>query len=99
MIWYFRGIERDKAYKAPHANLIDVFSTLKYDDDQIKKEMDKYKIKKDWFYYYMGLAHHDKKNFTESLKYYQKAYSCAEDINKELYKIHNSIGVTYDDMK
>ena len=23
--WYFRGIEKDKEYKAPHANLIDVY--------------------------------------------------------------------------
>jgi len=32
MDWYFRAIEKDTEYKAPHANLKDIFEELKYTD-------------------------------------------------------------------
>lgn len=59
-MWYFKGIEKDKEYKAPHANLSDVFDELKATDEVIQGHMAKYNIKIDYFYYYMGLAYYDK---------------------------------------
>ena len=77
MKWYFKGIEKDKEYKAPHKNLIDVFKELQYSDEQIANEMTKYKVYPDYFYYYTGLSYYDNKNYDMSLKYYMKAYKCA----------------------
>ena len=76
MMWYFRGIEKDKEYKAPHANLIDIFTHLKFGDAEITNEMLKYKVYPDYFYYYLGLSYYDKKKYDLAIQYYMKAYGC-----------------------
>lgn len=35
--------------------------------------MQKYSIYPDYYYYYTGLAHHDKKNYKLSIDYFTKA--------------------------
>ena len=99
IVWYFRGFERDKEYKASHANLSDIFDDQKFTDEQISAHMLKYKIEDDYFYYYMGLAYYDKKKYDESIKYYMKSYGCAKKLAVDIHKIHNSTGITYDDMR
>ncbi len=99
IVWYFRGIEKDKEYKAPHKNLSDIFDEIKASDELIKSHMDKYAISEDYFYYYMGLSYYDKKKYDESIRYYMKAYECANELNKHIYKLHNSTGITYDDLR
>ena len=61
--------------------------------------MKQYDIQADYYYYYTGLGYYDKKKYDKSLEYYQKAYACANELNKNIYKIHNSCGITYDDMR
>ena len=95
-MWYFKGIEKDKEYKAPHKNFSDIVDTQKMTDAKIQEHMAKYNIKKDYFYYYMGLAYHDKKKDDLAIKYYMKAYDCSNDLNKHIYKLHNSVGIAYD---
>ena len=97
--WYFRGIEKDKDYKAPHANLIDVYKVLKYDDERIANLLKEYKVYPDFYYYYTGLAHYDNKSYDLSIKNYMKAYECADIINKKIFALHNSTGITYDDKR
>ena len=99
MDWYFRAIEKDTEYKAPHANLKDIYETLKYTDEQISAQMQKYKIKPDYFYYYIGLGYHDAKKYQKAIEYYDKAYACMDTLGKAIEKIHNSKGISYDDLK
>ena len=40
--------------------------------------MKKYKIYNDYFYYYKGLAHYDKKAYKDSIKCYMKAYEIGD---------------------
>ena len=61
--------------------------------------MDQYDIYPDYYYYYTGLSYYDKKNYDKSIEYYTKAYDCASELQKNIYKIHNSMGITYDDMR
>lgn len=61
--------------------------------------MGKYKVKEDYFNYYLGMSHYDSKKYDQSIKYYMKAYDCAKDLQKHIYKVHNSMGITYDDMR
>lgn len=58
--------------------------------------MSKYNICNDYFYYYMGLSYYDKKKYEISIKYYMKAYEHAKELSKEIHKLHNSTGITYD---
>ena len=44
-IWYFKECEAKYDYKAPHANLSDVFDTLGTSDEDILLESRKYKLK------------------------------------------------------
>lgn len=74
--WYFRAIEKDTEYKAPHANLKDIWDTLNYSDDQILALMNKYKIKHDYYYYYTALGYHDAKKYEKAHKYFEKSYAC-----------------------
>lgn len=34
-MWYFRGVEKDKEYKAPHKNLIDIFEKKNFSEEDI----------------------------------------------------------------
>jgi tetratricopeptide (TPR) repeat protein len=61
--WYFKGIEKDKEYKAPHANLSDIYDRLKYNDAKISSLMKQYNIYPDYYYYETGLAYYDKKRY------------------------------------
>lgn len=97
--WYFKGIEKDKEYKAPHSNLSDIFDKFKLSDAKISSLMQQYTIQPDYFYYEMGLAYYDKRNYSESIRYYMKAYDCLKELKNHIYKLHNSTGITYDDMK
>lgn len=99
IIWYFRGIEKDKEYKAPHTNLSDIFDSQGLTDETILMHMRKYKVKDDYFYYYLGLAYYDKKKYDLSIKYYMKSYECAKELQKEIYKLDNSTGITYDELR
>jgi len=47
------------------------------------------------FYYYLGLAYYDKRNSNTSLKWYK----VAETMNSSNFKLTNSIGITYDEMR
>jgi protein O-GlcNAc transferase len=47
------------------------------------------------FYYYLGLAYYDKRNSNTSLKWYK----VAETMNSSNFKLMNSIGITYDEMR
>lgn len=99
MDWYFRAIEKDTEYKAPHANLKDIFEELKYTDQQISAQMQKYKIKPDYFYYYVGLGYHDAKKYEKAIEYFDKSFACMDTLGKVTEKIHNSKGITLDDMR
>ena len=66
---------------------------------QISTLIQQYKVEADYYYYYTGLAYYDKQNYDQSVKYYQKAYGCLQELNKAIYKLHNSTGITYDDKK
>lgn len=44
----------------------------------------------------MGLSYYDKKKYEISIKYYMKAYEHAKELSKEIHKLHNSTGITYD---
>ena len=63
MKWYFKAIQKDKEYKAPHKNLIDVFDHLQYTDEQIVAEINKNNVEIDYFFYYMGLSYYDKHKY------------------------------------
>ena len=60
--------------------------------------MAKYKILDDWFYYYLGLAYYDKKKNDKSLHFYQECLSIEGTLKKDIHKVYNSIGITYDEM-
>lgn len=34
----------------------------------------------------------------KAMKYFMLAYECINELNKAIYKIHNSTGIAYDDM-
>lgn len=54
--------------------------------------MEKYpKLDKFFFYYYIGIAHYDKLNNAEGLKWYKRAEAI-----KQTHEICNSIGLIYD---
>lgn len=58
----------DPEYKAAHKNATDIFDQLKYNDDRIIAEMDKYaKLNPFMFYYYLGLAYYDKDKVQKSI--------------------------------
>lgn len=77
-------------------NVSDVFDQLEYTDDQIFAAMKNYpKLDTFIFYYYLGLAYYDKKRNQESLKW----YNLAEQIDGKNFKLMNSIGITYDEMR
>jgi hypothetical protein len=60
-IWYYKAIEIKPEYTAPHTNLTDVYMTLKWSDEQIEKEAEKYyKINKALFYWQLGSAFYRK---------------------------------------
>jgi hypothetical protein len=40
--WYYKAIEIQSDYDAPHGNLTDVYITLNWSDEQIEKEAEKY---------------------------------------------------------
>lgn len=61
--------------------------------------MSKYSLYPDYFFYYMGLSYYDKKKYEISIKYYTKAYEAASDLKKEIHKLYNSTGITYDEMR
>ena len=61
--------------------------------------MRKRKVEPDYFYYYMGLSYYDKKKYDTSLKYYMKAYDNLDLLAKDIHKLHNSTGITYDEMR
>ena len=94
-IWYFRAIEKEETYKAPHANLYDIFKELKASDEDILSLAEQYETKEEKFCYYFGLACYDKKKIEESIKWIQKAIT----INPNSHAYHNSIGISYDDLK
>jgi len=74
----------------------DIFEELEYTDEQIEGEMRKRKVEPDYFYYYMGLSYYDKKKYDISLKYYMKSYDNLDLLSKDIHKLHNSTGITYD---
>lgn len=93
MIWYFKACEYDHEYKTAHVNVSDIFDTLNYNDEQIQEAMKSYpKLDTFMFFYYLGLAYYDKKNNSNSIKWYKRA----EKINPNHFKLMNSIGITYD---
>jgi tetratricopeptide (TPR) repeat protein len=77
----------------------DIFDELNYTDEQVQEEMKKYPVNEDYYYYYMGLSYYDKKKYDQSIKYYLKAYETAKDLQKDIHKLHNSTGITYDEMR
>lgn len=97
--WYFRAIGKDKTYKAPHSSLTDIFKTLKYDEEKVEELMRAHPVQPDYFYYYTGLSYYDKKDYDLSIKYYNKALESPGELSKELFKVYNSMGITYDDKK
>lgn len=62
-------------------------------------ELKKYQLAEDYFYYYLGVAYYERKKYQLSIKYYMKAYECARELARSIHKIHNSTGITYEDMK
>lgn len=42
MEWYFKAMEKDKEYKAPHKNISDIFDEKDFTPEQIEQEMAKY---------------------------------------------------------
>ena len=80
--WYCRAIQKDTEYKAPHANLKDIYETLKYTDQQIAGLIQKYNLKADYYYYYTGLGYYDKKEYKKSIEYFNKAYGCIDTLGK-----------------
>ena len=61
--WYFKAMEKDPEYKAPHQHAIDMFRTLKWSDEQVLTWMGKYPgVQAFFFYYNQGLAHAAKKH-------------------------------------
>lgn len=96
MDWYFKACEYDHEYKTAHVNVSDIFDKLNYTDEKIFQTMKNYsKLDPYMFYYYLGLAYYDKRNNNKSIKWYK----LAEEMNHKDYKLMNSIGITYDEMK
>jgi len=97
--WYFRAIQKDAEYKAPHKNLIDVYKALKYSDEQIAELVRKYNLKADYYYYYTGLGYYDNKEYRKSIELFNKTYGCIETLGKAMEKIYNSHGISHDDLR
>jgi len=76
----------------------DVFDERNFKDEDIEAEIDKRKstVHRDYYYYYMGLSYYDKRKYDLSLKYYMKAYDNLDLLAKDVHKLHNSTGITYD---
>lgn len=77
----------------------DIFDEKSFTDEQIEAEMSKYNIQDDYYYYYLGLSYYDKKKYELSIKFYMKAYANAKELGKDIHKLHNSAGITYDEMR
>lgn len=74
----------------------DIFDELGYSDERIKSEMAKHNVHSDYYYYYLGLSYYDKRKYDKSLAYYMKAYENLNVLGKDVHKLHNSTGITYD---
>ena len=59
----------------------------------------KHNVHTDYYYYYLGLSYYDKRKYDLSLKYYMKAYDCLDLLAKDVHKLHNSTGITYDEQR
>jgi tetratricopeptide (TPR) repeat protein len=99
LYWYCMAMEKDPQYKAPHANAIDCWNTLKFDDQQIYQWVAKYpKLNPFYFNYYIGLSYHDKKKYDKAIEWFNRALSLP-GTTKDHHKVYNSMGISYDDMK
>lgn len=47
------------------------------------------------FYYYMGLANYDRPKYEVAISWYKKA----ESIDKQSFRIYNSLGLAYERLK
>ncbi len=58
------------------------FTTLNWTDEQIDEEVKRHKVLVDYFYYSLGIVYYDANKLDESLKYYNKALSIADELKK-----------------
>jgi tetratricopeptide (TPR) repeat protein len=95
--WYMRACELEREYnKTAHGSAINIFTTLKYDDNKIFEVMKSYpKLDPFMFYYYLGLAYYDKNKVNEAIKWYERA----EKINDKNIDLMNSFGISYAEIK
>lgn len=96
LVYYFKACERDHNYKGAHTNASDIFDTLNFTDEQIEQEIKKYpNLDLFSFYHQLGKAYYDKKKNDIAIKFYLKALA----INANFYKLSNSLGIVYEEIK